>query len=257
MKDSVKSWLTILIGAVLIAIITPLAQFSTLAMINTDMETAAASGWLFGILFSLVMVGAALKLITKKQILDRKQVVLLFVMLSIAVPLMNVGLVRPLVVSMRAVQQEFIQNGNDTYRIAYEALDTKWMPVTPTAEGLAYNKSDRLLNLLTDKKAVRGRERARDKILLNLQLAQKARDRKLEEAENWQRDSEKLVAKLGADEARSLVQSIAEEEALATLAAEIGLDEKIAEQAELAVNMSADALRSLQKELLSVDEQLL
>jgi hypothetical protein len=147
-----KSFRTILLGILLIAVITPLSQLATIAMTNHDMETSAASGWVFGTLFSVVLIAAVLRMVAKKKggEANRKQMVILFAMLSIAVPVMNLGVVRLLLLNLLPVQTHFLEYGVDTYRRAYQEQDTDWYPVVPTVEGLAYQKTEQLFSMLRD-----------------------------------------------------------------------------------------------------------
>lgn len=160
--------LTILAGAALIAGLVPLAQFVSIGMLNADMETASPSGWAIGLVASLVLTGAALHVVVRRFHLPARHVVILYTMLSIAVPLMNVGLVRPLLLTLRAAQQHFVNLAQNTYRTAYEAESPAWFPVVPTREGLAWNKADRLLLRLGDAVVQADRARARRNLLLLL-----------------------------------------------------------------------------------------
>ncbi|GEM_PF-2864283 len=141
-----------LLGVFLILVITPLAQFSTIALTNHDMETAAASGWVFGLLVSMVLALAAFRALAKRPAVGRQGMVIVFCMLSIAVPIMNLGFARLMLLSLVSVQDHFIFEGVDTYRRAYLEQDPDWFPITPTRSGLARAKSEQKMRLLADAK---------------------------------------------------------------------------------------------------------
>lgn len=153
-------WLTILFGVLLIAIIAPLSQFLTIQTVNADIETATPVGWAVGLLFSTVLAFALLRLVARNLAMPRERIVLLFCMLTIAVPVMNLGLVRLCFLSMTAVAREYLIIGNSTYRTAYDAKNPAWYPVIPTRDGLAWNRADRLLVLLSDDRIQRTRQEA-------------------------------------------------------------------------------------------------
>ncbi|MEI8121511.1 MAG: hypothetical protein WCI20_05630, partial [bacterium] len=106
-----RTFWTILLGVALIAVIVPMAQFMTISVSQTDMETATPAGWVFGLVFSLILAVAAIRAISRYQLVSRQSVVILFCMLSIAVPVMNLGLVRPLFLALYAVQKNFVLYG--------------------------------------------------------------------------------------------------------------------------------------------------
>jgi hypothetical protein len=164
----------ILLGVVLIAAIAPLAQFLTVLTVNADIETATPIGWAVGLVFSMVLALAAVRLIARSHVLDKAHLVIVYSMLTIAVPLMNLGLVRQSFTSMMSAINEYMHHGTSTYRTIYNALPRHWFPVVPTEEGLPWNKAERLLNLLQDKKTIRSRDNAR-KALVDAILAEHER----------------------------------------------------------------------------------
>ncbi|MEI7832753.1 MAG: DUF6785 family protein [bacterium] len=143
---------TIFVGVLLIAIITPLSQFLTIQTVNADIETATPIAWAVGLIFSILLVVALVKLLTRWQIVSKSNIVILYCMLTLAVPVMNLGLVRPIMLSMVAIEQEYILQGTNTYHKAYSTLDPRWYPVIPTTDALAWNKAYRLITNLDDSK---------------------------------------------------------------------------------------------------------
>lgn len=252
-----KNVFTIFLGALLIAILTPLAQFSTLNMTNHDLETAAASGWVFGFIFSFMLAAAALRLITRKPWLNRGQVVLVFAMLTIAVPVMNLGLIRPLYLAFRAVPLHYVNFGVDTYRRAYQEQSPDWFPVVPTTEGLAHHKADRLIRLLNDDRLARRRQSGLNQWLLDLQLEA----RRLERGEEIRPETgEKLrddLQALGLTEIERIRQNLDREEDLRETAGHLGLNEPLNARVELLRRESEEALARLQPETLTLDERTL
>lgn len=252
-----KHALTILLGALLIAVITPLAQFSTLNMTNHDMETAAASGWAFGFLFAFMLAAVALRLVTRKPWLNRGQVVILFAMLSIAVPVMNLGLIRPLILMMRAVQVHFVNFGVDTYRRAYQEQSPDWFPVVPTTEGLAHHKADRLLRLLNDDSVTRRRQTAMNAWLLDLQLEARRAERGEPPRGEIAETLLNGLGELGLTEVERVRQTIDRDDSLRDIAAALALDEPVNRTlAELQAGSEAARL-GLEPRLLALDERTL
>ncbi len=164
-----KNALTILFGILLIAILAPISQFCTVAMTNHDMETSAASGWVFGILFSLILAGVALRLVSKTFRPQRQSLVILFGMLALAVPVMNLGVVRLLLSNLLVIQEHFVGFGVDTYRRAHQEQNPDWFPVVPTTEGLAYQKADQIFKLVQDNRLLKQRQEALNRATLALQ----------------------------------------------------------------------------------------
>jgi len=162
-KFNASRFWTIVLGAVLIAVLAPCAQFLTMGTLNSDMETATPVGWAVGLIFSFILIAAVMRGLAKRQVLARPNLVILYCMLTIGVPLMNLGLVRQIYFSITAVGGEYF-GGTGTYRTAYNALDPDWFPVVPTREALGWAKSDRLLRSLLDPAVVRERVGAKRKL---------------------------------------------------------------------------------------------
>jgi hypothetical protein len=165
--------LTIVCGVFLIAILTPLSQFLTMMSLTADVEAATPVGWAVGAVVSLVLVGAVLRLLFQWRVISRENLVILYCMLTLSVPVMNVGLIRPCFLSMRSVMQEYLVVARSDLRTAYNSLNPDWFPVVPTTEGLAWNKANRLLRLLTDDEAVNKRIQAERAIKTALDLEAK------------------------------------------------------------------------------------
>lgn len=200
---------TMVLGVLLIAVIAPLSQFLTIMTVNADVETATPVGWAVGIVFGLVLALAVVRLVAKTRRLERPNLVLLYTMLTIAVPMMNLGLVRPYFLTMTGVVQEYMNLGTSTYRTVYNARDPQWFPIVPTVEGLAWNKTDRLIRTLSNTRLTAPRAAARDA----LDRAIRAEARRLERAKLADPPAGELspqlkasVEALGADEARALLK---------------------------------------------------
>ncbi len=183
-----KTLPVILFGMLLIAVLVPCAQFLTMGALNHDLETASPVGWAIGLVFSFVLVAAVVRVLAKRRTMSRPNIVILYCMLTIGVPLMNIGLIRPLMLSIYAVAGEYLNNGTSTYRTAYNAQDPDWFPVVPPTAELAWNKADRLLRFLQENAVLK--ERANTQRLLVGALAKPPVDDALIAA----------VAKLGVDE---------------------------------------------------------
>ncbi len=252
--------LTILLGVFLIAVLAPVTQFLTMMTITSDLEVATPVGWAVGIVFGFALATAVVRRLAGSKRLSRANLVIIYSMLTIAVPVMNMGLVRQAYLSMNAVMNEYLLHGTSTYRLAYNSLDPDWYPVVPTQEGLAYGKADRLLELLQDNQLLRRRGEASRQIKAALMLE----DRRLADIEETGDSSikkppaEKLaelrdkVSLLGVDQSRDLI-SLRKEQAAQSL----GLHEPLQQRLEEAVAESAAAVDRLGEALKPYDEEIL
>ncbi|MFW6061490.1 MAG: DUF6785 family protein, partial [Planctomycetota bacterium] len=180
-------------------------------------ETAPPVGWAVGLVFSLVLALAAVRVLAKSRLMSKPSLVILYSMLTLGVPVMNIGLIRPVFLSIHAVEKEYFGQGNDTYRTAYNHQPEEWFPKVPTKQGLAWNKADRLLELLRIDAIERQRSEAKSK-LMSVILAEKqrleARARATTQAQTGRADLQaartsreeilQAIEKLGPDEAQSL-----------------------------------------------------
>ncbi len=231
-----------LLGLVLILVLTPIAQFSTIAMTNHDLETSAASGWVFGLLTTLVLVLAGFHLIRKSRATNRQGLVIVFCMLSMAVPVMNLGFSRLLIHALNSVQDHFLSHGVDTYRRAYQELDPDWYPVVPTAEGLAEAKSDQALKLLSDSSVLQARRGTLQTLSLSLQSTERRLARAETVPEDFVEQWQSLIPKLGILELESLSREMLRyEKAVAALGEDANLEPRIQTLREA----SAEALSAL------------
>lgn len=207
--------LTILVGILLIVVLAPLSQFLTIMATNASVETATPVAWAIGIIVSLVLVNLVFGAIVRQRLLSRSALVLLYTMLTVAVPLMNLGLVRQFVVATQVVMEEYVYHATATYHTAYGAQDPDWFPVVPTEEGLAWNRADRLLRLLLDAETLRERRDAVRELTLALTdpVTMRTLDRQLRSGEAGEeiRELEQAVARLGEDEVVEIRQLGAEE----------------------------------------------
>jgi hypothetical protein len=139
------------IGVLIIGVLTPLSQFLTILTINSAAETTTPVSWAVGFLVSFVLCGLVVRALSKRQLFNHQQLALIYTMLTIAVPLMNLGLVRQVYLASVSVLREYIYEGTSTYRTAYSALNEDWFPMVPTLEGLAWSKADRLIHLMANR----------------------------------------------------------------------------------------------------------
>ncbi|MGC9453264.1 MAG: DUF6785 family protein [Phycisphaerae bacterium] len=203
---------TVLVGVFLIVLIAPLSQFLTMMTVNLDLETASPVGWAVGIVFSIVLVLAVLRFL--KPIVGKANLVILYTMLTISVPVMNIGMVRQCFLTMNAVMREYLGQGTSTYRTAYNVLSEDWFPLVPTREGVAYNKADRLLRLLRDNDVIKQREEARRKATSAL-LLESQRLTLLEQAEEARENAPDSERK---EQLKTLLRDVPPQEAAKVLA---------------------------------------
>ena len=252
--------LTLLAGVVLIALVTPIAQLLTYRTITADIEVAAPVGWALGLVFTLVLLMIPIWLLARLggTYVRRPHLVLLFTMLTIAAPLMNLGLVRPAFLSMYAVINEHLYLGNSTYRTVYDTMDDEWFPLVPTVEGLAYAKADRVLTLLDDPAASGERKKAQQKVLSY--IAGRAAELEVERGEGGgeeggsegsegggdsatQTPDEVLraVDRLGVEEVRAVVERFRDKPGPTAVLQQESLDERLATRERAAIEASAQA----------------
>lgn len=258
-----RTILTVVLGAVLIAVLTPLTQFLTIGLINSDLETATPVGWAMGLVVSLVLAVAVVRWISRRQLVSKSHLVLLYCMLTIAVPMMNIGMVRALFLSIRVVQEHYVNFNNNTYRTAYQAESPEWFPVVPTTEGLAWNKSLRLLRQLEDARAIKQREDARREVTLAISLDAKRLGRSAgaeavvpDATETATRDKTK---RLGVDEVETILKQAAASPGQTNLFREtllaLGLMPDLERQLDSSRRKSAEAAERLAQRLSTIDEQ--
>lgn len=239
--------LSILAGVALIGLLTPLSQFLTAGAGHAAVETSTPVTWAVGLMVSLVLIYAVVRVLARTRI-PKGHLVILYTMLTVAVPLMNLGLVRQAYQSIGSVYFEYFYYGTSTYRTAYNARGADWFPRVPDREGLAWNRADRLLRLLTDVTAVRERNSARRELS---KVIGTAAELGTELGADWEpeADLEGLIERLGADEVSGLLES-ADEEVLRQL----GIREALRNRYEAAAERSGEALESVTPMLLGRSE---
>ncbi|MCD8482690.1 MAG: hypothetical protein LR015_08520 [Verrucomicrobia bacterium] len=244
---------TIVFGLVLIAVITPLSQFLTIMTVNASLETFTPVGWAVGLLISFALCALAFRTLAKREWIERHNLVVLYAMLTIAVPIMNIGLVRQFYLASYSVLREYLYEGTSTYRTAYNALDSNWFAVVPTAEGLAWNRADRYLRLMTDASELSRQANARrtislllsDDLEFNQALTTLNTGRGNALRASWLR----TIEELSGDAANEILNSV-EPGRLDTL----GLRNALEQQIELSSNRSRQNLGHLQEHLPAYDE---
>jgi len=216
---------SILFGVLLIAVLTPLVQFLTIGALHSSAETSTPVAWAVGLLFSIVLVLAVVRTLSKTQ-LDRGNLVVVYSMLTIAVPLMNLGLVRQVYLSASSVFFEYLDLGGSTYRTAYNARNGSWFPVVPTGDGLAWKQADRLLRFVGNSRLDADRQAARQAVAKALAAGLPA-----DEAD---------IARLGVDDIEA-IRAKQPKETLERLGAASALDARYGQ----AFSESAQAVESL------------
>jgi len=135
-------------GVFLLCLITPLSQFLTIQTTNVAIETDTPVGWAVGLMVSMVLCLLVVRILARRELMSRPNLALLYGMLALAVPLMNIGLVRQFFLSSHAVVREYMYEGTSTYRTSYNALSDRWFPMVPTREGLVWSQASRALEFL-------------------------------------------------------------------------------------------------------------
>ncbi len=230
---------TILAGLVMIFFIAPLSQFLAIKTLNMDLETGSPVGWALGVIFALMIGVLLVRLIARTGKVSRPNVVLLYCMLTIAAPVMNIGLVRPIFMGMFVPTQEYMHQGTSTYRTVYESKSESWYPIVPTMGGTAWHKANRLLAQLEDSKAVRERSKAADTIATKVTTVAGQLRRRNEtdvqppaaDQSQWtddQKEVAKLLPKLTVEGAEQLLRVMERDEAYTEAAlVHLGLTEEV------------------------------
>lgn len=264
---------TILFGSLLIAVIAPLSQFLAMKAVHMEIETSSPIGWAVGTIFALVIGLAVVRLVSRSRQLSRPNVVLLYSMLTIAAPVMNVGLVRHVMNQLWVVNNEYVAAGTSTYRLAWEVRDNAWFPKVPSDEALAWHKVDRLLRELWDAKIDSVGGKARETIIREIQADQSLLRRfnvEQQKSGNAGANStappadaqavEKVQAaidKLGVDEVNKLLTQM-QQEAFAKSARRLGLTEdKLQARFEMADAKAKAAMDRLKMVLPWMDEEVI
>ena len=112
---------TILLGLVLIVALVPLILWIDYGAHFNEFEMSAPPAGAMGLLFALLAVNALVYLVAKWRAFRRWQVVLLYVMLVAALPVMNVGLVQPVFSNVTAVASEKVNRLVPSVSVAYAA----------------------------------------------------------------------------------------------------------------------------------------
>lgn len=236
--------LTIFWGAVLLVVLAPLSQFLTLMTVNADIETATPVGWAVGILFTLALAWIVLRALARTEWLDRRHLVLLYCMLTIGVPVMNLGVVRQVYLAMHTVLNEYLANGNSTYRLAYASLNPSWFPVVPDDPSLAWIKTDRLLRFLQNPADYQARQKA---------LQELTRELGSLTAGQAMPGAAALIERLGLDE----LETVLGQKTFVEKAREAGILGLLETRLAVARQESSRAAEVLKRELGTVDEEVL
>lgn len=215
--------LTILLGVLLIVVITPVSQVLTYGTVSADVEVGSPVGWAVGLVFSLSLGLLPIYFLSRWRPRTRPHLVILFAMLTVAAPVMNLGLVRPTLLNTYAVFREYLHEGNSTYRTVFRGLDPDWFPVVPTVEGTAYNMSARLLNLLDDPETRDAQKAAQQAVLtwVAQRVAPSEGAKPLPPVEELPTD------RLGVDEVLAIRASLKDDPAAQKVLEETGLGERL------------------------------
>lgn len=234
---------TILLGSVLLLLLAPVTQFLTVMAVNASAETAVPVAWALGPIAVLAALGGCGGWIARRRWLAPESLVILYAMLALGVPLMNIGLARSVGLGVQSATREYVFQGTNTYRTAYTALDDRWFPKVPTRAGLAWAEAGRLLRQLRDEQAVARRVAASRR--LGGQLDALAR-----EGTALPETAGADLAVLGADE----IQQLEEMDWPAGFLAESGWETRLREQKAAAAAASRAARQDLAARLQSVEE---
>lgn len=245
-RSGVRPVRTIAVGLLLIAVITPLAHFLTILTVNVEVETSSPVGWAVGVIFSLALCGLALRQLARRDWWSRAELALLYTMLAIAVPVMNLGLVRPFFNASHAVLREYLFQGTSTYRTAYNVLDERWFPKVPTRAGLAFNRAERLLRLLEDGELLRAQREARRQLMLTLTDELLLAELQAADAESpLVARLREAIGRLGVDGAQD-VKALGKDELLSAVGLLAELDAHFAETARLSEAAREDLWTALE-----------
>lgn len=119
---------TILFGVVLIALLVPVMQWLDRGSVTSALEMDVPSPGAVGLIVALVLVNAAAAVVARRRLLPAHTFLTLYIMLSVALPFCNVGLVQGFYSSFTAVASEHLDRQIPTIQRAYQWQDARFFP---------------------------------------------------------------------------------------------------------------------------------
>ncbi len=98
--------LNILAGALLIALVVPAMQWLDRGMIANNLETGVPNPLGIGVIAGFVLINALFYVVARRRLVPKSAMVLLYVMMSVALPFCSVGVISPLFGSIQATARE-------------------------------------------------------------------------------------------------------------------------------------------------------
>ena len=139
-----SSLLTILFGVFIISVLVPVMQFFDRGSLPSDVQLDAPNPFGVGILIGFVLIQGLVMLVAKKNWLPAKNILILYLMATIALPMCNVGLVAPMFSALMTTSREKfhrMEDGNVDH--IYQWQDPSYAPkLSPEAEQRFENLSD-------------------------------------------------------------------------------------------------------------------
>jgi hypothetical protein len=120
---------SILVGTVIIGILVPFMQWLDRGVIANSMETQAPNPLGVGMLVAFVAVNALLFSLVKKRIVKPVTMLILYVMLTVAVPFCSVGVIAPLFGSLQSCAREMYWSGRiGSVKHVYDWQNSDYFP---------------------------------------------------------------------------------------------------------------------------------
>ena len=119
---------TIAAGALLVACLVPCMQWLDRGSLGNVLELDVPCPGAVGLLVALVLIHAGLRVVAGKGILPLRSCLLLYVMLTAALPFCSVGLMHGFYGSLTAVESEYLDRQIPTIRKGYEFHKSSFFP---------------------------------------------------------------------------------------------------------------------------------
>lgn len=140
-RDTPAAWRagwTIVVGALLIAVLVPCLQWLGRGGTGNSAELDVPTPIAIGVLTALVAIAFVLGMLRATRRFKPQTLMLLYVMLTVSVPFCNFGLVQGLFASLTAVSSEYLDRQVKTIRAGYASQDPRFFPKLPEADYKEY-----------------------------------------------------------------------------------------------------------------------
>ncbi len=122
---------TILFGLVLLVLLVPLVMLVDYGAYMSLFEMGAPPAGAFGVLFGLLLANVVVFVFGRTRLFRRWQLVVVYVMLMTGLPVVNLGLVQPVLTNLTNVASEYVNRDVPSVAPAYAVQDPAYYPKVP------------------------------------------------------------------------------------------------------------------------------